>query len=176
MVHTRAAIGVSTLLVMLACSPSTPAANTTDTGTSTAAATAPNPAADKDAAKKAHDVLEGSYRNSDCNAMVANAASDAVIEPPNTPSASGIDGIKGWCTPMFTQMKTKSLNLASQDIYVSGDIAVDRGDYDWTLTPAKGGADVKAKGRYITIWKRQSDGAWKWTRLIWNSSEPMPKA
>src|SRR4029079_4401647 len=58
----------------------------------------------------------------------------------------------------------------------SGDIAVDRGDYDWTLTPAKGGADVHAKGRYVTIWHRQSDGLWKASRLIWNSSEPMPKA
>jgi ketosteroid isomerase-like protein len=175
MVHTRALLAVPALLLMLACSKSTPA-TTADTGSGASAATASNTAADKDAAIKAHDVLEGSYKNSDCNAMVANAASDAVIEPPNTASANGIDGIKNWCTGMFGQMKTKSLEVSSKDMDVSGDIAVDRGDYDWTLTPAKGGADVKAKGRYITIWKRQSDGSWKWTRLIWNSSEAMPKA
>jgi ketosteroid isomerase-like protein len=168
-------MGVPALLLMLACSPSPPAANT-DTGSTAAAATASSTEAEKDAANKAHDVLEGAFKNSDCNAMVANAASDAVIEPPNSASASGIDGIRNWCTPMFTQMKTKALDVSSKDMDVSSHIAVDRGEYDWTLAPAKGGADVKSKGRYITIWKRQSDGSWKWTRLIWNSSEPMPKA
>lgn len=176
MIQTRAPLAVLSLLLMLACSPKAPAA--TDTGAATAAAktTSTNADADKAAVGKAHDVLEGSYRTSDCNAMVSNAAADAVIEPPNTASAKGADGIGGWCNPMFGQMKTKSLDISNKDVDVSGDIAVDRGDYDWTLTPAKGGKDVQVKGRYTTIWHRQTDGSWKWTSLIWNSSEPMPKA
>jgi ketosteroid isomerase-like protein len=178
MVQTRALLSVAAVMLMLACSPSSPPA-ATDTGAAAAAAantTSTNADADKAAVGKAHDVLEGSYHNSDCKAMVANAASDAVIEPPNTASAKGVDGIGAWCTPMFTQMKTKALDVSNKSMDVSGDIAVDRGDYDWTLTPAKGGKDVRAKGRYTTIWHRQSDGSWKWTSLIWNSSEPMPKA
>jgi len=174
MIETRASLGVMSLLLLVACTTSTPA-NTAATDTAKPAAAA-NADADKDAVAKAHDVLEGSYRNSDCAAMVSTAASNAVFEPPNSASATGPDGIKAWCTPMFAAMKTKSLNISGKDIEVSGDIGVDRGDYDWTLTPAKGGADVHAKGRYITIWHRQSDGSWKATRLIWNSSEPMPKA
>src|SRR6266542_4006107 len=50
------------------------------------------------------------------------------------------------------------------------------GDYVWVLTPVKGGADVRSVGRYDTIWHRQSDGSWKVTRLIWNSSEPAPRS
>lgn len=178
MIQTRAPLAALSLLLMLACSPSSPPAAATDTGAAAAAAktTSTNADADKAAVGKAHDVLEGSYHNSDCKAMVANAASDAVIEPPNTASAKGVDGITAWCNPMFTQMKTKSLDVSNKEMDVSGDIAVDRGDYDWTLTPAKGGKDVHAKGRYITIWHRQTDGSWKWTSLIWNSSEPMAKA
>lgn len=175
MVQTRAFLSVPAILLILACSPSSPPA-TTDTGTAAAKTTSTNADVDKAAVSKAHDVLEGSYRTSDCNMMVSNAANDAVVEPPNTASAKGVDGIRSWCTPMFTQMKTKSLNVSNKDVDLSGDIAVDRGDYDWTLTPAKGGANVRSQGRYITIWHRQSDGSWKWTRLIWNSSEPRPKA
>ena len=175
MVKTRAFLGVPALLLMIACSPSSPPA-ATDTSTAAAKTTSTNADADKAAVAKAHDVLEASYRTSDCNAMVSNAADDAVVEPPNTASAKGHGGIGAWCTPMFTQMKTKSLDVSNKDVDLSGDIAVDRGDYDWTLTPAKGGADVHSKGRYITIWHRQTDGSWKWTRLIWNSSEPMKKA
>jgi len=73
-------------------------------------------------------------------------------------------------------MKTKSLTVSNKEIDLSGDIAVDRGDYDWVLTPVKGGADVRSVGRYVTIWHRQPDGSWKTTRLIWNSSEPAPHA
>ncbi len=175
MIQTRAPLAVLSLLLMLACSPSSPPA-ATDTGAAAAKTTSTNADADKAAVGKAHDVLEGSYRTSDCNAMVSNAASDAVIEPPNTASAKGVDGVGAWCNPMFAQMKTKSLDISNKSVDVSGDIAVDRGDYDWTLTPAKGGKDVVVKGRYTTIWHRQSDGSWKWTSLIWNSSEPMVKA
>jgi len=174
MIETRASLGVVSLLLVVACSTSTPANNTAATDTAKPAAA--NADADKAAVAAAHDVLEGSYKNSDCAAMVSTAASDAVFEPPNSASANGPDGIKAWCTPMFAAMKTKSLTVSGKEIEVSGDIAVDRGDYDWTLTPAKGGADVHAKGRYVTIWHRQSDGSWKASRLIWNSSEPMPKA
>ncbi len=163
MVQTRASLGVLSLLLMLACSPSAPAPSTTT-----------DAAADKAAVTKAHAVLEGSYRTSDCNAMVSATANDGVFEPPNTPSAKGVDAIRAWCQPMFAQMKTKSLTISNKAIDLSGDIAVDRGDYDWILTPAKGGADVRSVGRYVTIWHRQSDGSWKTTELIWNSSEPAP--
>lgn len=175
MIQTRAPLAALSLLLTLACSPSPPAA--TDTGAAAATKTTnANPDADKAAATKAHDVLEGAFHNSDCNAMVANAASDAVLEPPDGAAAKGVDGVKNWCTPMFTNMKTKALDVSNKSMDVSGDIAVDHGDYDWTLAPAKGGKDVKSKGRYITIWHRQSDGSWKWTDLIWNSSEPPAKA
>lgn len=168
MIQTRVSLGVSALLLTLACSPSTPAA---DTATTTPASTTNDPAADKAAVAKAHDVLEGSYRASDCDAMVGVAANDGVFEPPNTPSAKGVDAIRAWCQPMFAQMKTRSLTISNKEFDVSGDVGVDTGDYDWVLTPAKGGADVHAVGRYVTIWHRQSDGAWKTTRLIWNSSQ-----
>jgi ketosteroid isomerase-like protein len=173
MVQTRASFSALSLLLTLACSPSTPAVSTNDTNTAKPVA---NADADKDAVGKAHDVLEGAFKTSDCNAMVANATNEAVLEPPNSASANGVDGVKSWCTAMFTQMKTKSLAVTNKDMDISGDIAVDHGEYDWTLTPVKGGADVRAQGRYVSVFHRQSDGSWKWTRLIWNSSQPMPKA
>jgi ketosteroid isomerase-like protein len=173
MIQTRASLGVTAFLLMLACSPSK---SGTDTDTGTVASTTTDPAADRAAITKAHDVIEGGYRTSDCNAIVSVTASDGVFEPPNTPSAKGVDAIRNWCQPLFTQMKTKSLTVSNKDIDVSGDMAVDYGDYDWVLTPAKGGADVRSVGRYETIWRRQSDGSWKVTRLIWNSSEPAPRS
>ena len=172
MMQTRAFLGLSALFVILACSPTKSATNT---DTSTVASATPDPAADQAAISKAHDVIEGGYRTSDCNAIVSVTANDGVFEPPNTPTAKGLDAIRAWCQPMFTQMKTKSLAISNKGVDLSGDIAVDHGDYDWILTPAKGGADVHSVGRYETVWGRQSDGSWKVTRLMWNSSEAAPR-
>ena len=173
MMQTRAFLGLSALFVILACSPTKSATNT---DTSTVASATPDPAADQAAISKAHDVIEGGYRTSDCNAIASVTANDGVFEPPNTPTAKGLDAIRAWCQPMFTQMKTKSLAISNKGVDLSGDIAVDHGDYDWILTPAKGGADVHSVGRYETVWGRQSDGSWKVTRLMWNSSEAPPRS
>jgi ketosteroid isomerase-like protein len=173
MIQTRASLGVVSVFLMLACSPSTPAADTAAVATTTPAA---DPAADQAAVSKAHDVLEGAYRTSDCNAMVSSVASDGVFDPPNTASAKGPDAVRAWCEPMFAQMKTKSLTTSNKQIDVSGDVGVDRGEYDWVLTPAKGGGDVRTVGRYLTIFRRQADGSWKASELIWNSSQPMPRS
>jgi ketosteroid isomerase-like protein len=172
MVQTRACLVVLPLLLILGCSPSAPATSTTDTAASQPVDTA----ADQAALAKAHDVVEGAYRTSDCNAMVSVAMNDAVFEPPNTPTAKGIDGITAWCQPLFSQMKTKTLTVSNKEVDISGDLAVDHGDYDWTLTPAKGGTDQRIQGRYVTIWHRQTDGSWKMSRLIWNSSQPAPRS
>ncbi len=117
MIQTRASLGVSALLLMLACSPSTPA---TETATSTATSAAPDTAADNAAVAKAHDVLEGSYRTSDCNAMVSEAANDAVFEPPNTPSAKGVDGIRAWCQPLFSQIDQVAYGVEQADHPIGG--------------------------------------------------------
>jgi len=43
-------------------------------------------------------------------------------------------------------MKTKSLTVSNKEIELSGDIAVDRGDYGLVLTPVKAAADVRSVG------------------------------
>jgi ketosteroid isomerase-like protein len=175
MVDSRRSLAVASLLFFAACSTSQPA-NAPDTGTKAVAA---NTDADKDALNKAHDVIEGAYRASDCNAMVAGSTSDAVFDPPNSPAAKGTDAIRSWCTQAFGQMKTKTVTVSDKDIEVAGDMGIDRGTYDWVLTPSAGkGPDVHMQGRYISTYKKQSDGTWKMTELMWNSSQPMqaPKA
>jgi hypothetical protein len=34
--------------------------------------------------------------------------------------------------------------------------------------------DVKDKGKYITLWHQQADGAWKVRAETWNTDMPMP--
>lgn len=59
------------------------------------------------------------------------------------------------------------------DVMVSGDLGVETGTYSWTIVPASGppAADV---GKYVHVWKRQANGAWKVVRYVVNSDKPAP--
>jgi ketosteroid isomerase-like protein len=58
---------------------------------------------------------------------------------------------------------------------VAGDWAYDRGNYTLTVTP-KPGKPMEESGKYLAVCKRQPDGSWKISRLIYNSNNPPPGA
>jgi ketosteroid isomerase-like protein len=69
---------------------------------------------------------------------------------------------------------TVQVRYSGQDIVVFGDWAFDRGTYRYTLTPKSGGAPIPGTGKYLWLYRRHPDGSWKQSRVIWNSSDPMP--
>jgi ketosteroid isomerase-like protein len=71
-------------------------------------------------------------------------------------------------------MKTSSVTISNRDVTVAGDWAIEHGNYDWAMTPAAGGAEVREQGRFVAVYHRLPDGSWKLNRDIWNSSLPLP--
>ena len=60
------------------------------------------------------------------------------------------------------------LKLNHQDLIVSGDHAIDIGTYEEIQAPKKGGAPIQGRGRFMTIWRRESGGDWRITRYMLN--------
>jgi ketosteroid isomerase-like protein len=54
-----------------------------------------------------------------------------------------------------------------------GDTAYEVGAYMMRLQPP-GAAVVNGTGKYVVVWQRQGDGAWKLAVDIWNTDLPMP--
>jgi ketosteroid isomerase-like protein len=44
-----------------------------------------------------------------------------------------------------------------------------------TVQP-RGGREIKDKGKFVVVWKRQADGSWKIVRDVYNSDVPPPKS
>src|SRR5262245_33907149 len=62
-----------------------------------------------------------------------------------------------------------SWTATKADVAASGDVGYTAGTYDMTM----GGA--AEKGKYVTVWKKQSDGAWKVAEDIFNAdTTPKP--
>jgi len=133
-------------------------------------------AADRAAVDKGHDAFMAGLQSGDCNSLIPQATEDVVLDPPNMASAVGVQGFRGWCEPVFTQMKTKAVGVSDRDVVLAGDWAIEHGNFDWTVVPVAGGAEVRDQGKFVAIWRRQADGSWKLARDIWNSSLPVPAA
>ena len=91
----------------------------------------------------------------DVAAIGAFYSDDAVVLAPNEKAANGRAEIDKANTQMFSAMKVTSLKLATDDVQISGDLAVETGKYDQTLTPKTGKA-IHDVGKYVVVWKKQS--------------------
>jgi ketosteroid isomerase-like protein len=97
-------------------------------------------------------------------------AGDAILNPPNAPSAKGQEAIVAFfkSLPPISDLKFDMLEING-----SGNIAYVYGTYSLTMT-VPGGKPESDKGKYVEVWKRQADGSWKAAFDSFNSDLPLP--
>ena len=108
------------------------------------------------------------------DAVAAQYADDALLMPPNAPTATGRAAIREAIARESAGMKQGGLTLkstATTGVGVTGDLAWMSGTY--AVTDAKG-ATIDT-GKYLSV-HRKINGAWLYTRDIWNSDNPPPPA
>lgn len=62
-------------------------------------------------------------------------------------------------TVMKSAGKGVNATVTTVDLWLDGDTAYETGTYSYKFQ--ENGKPVNEEGRYVTIWKRQSDGSWK---------------
>ena len=127
----------------------------------------------KQAIEEANKKVVAAWAANNTGALLPLLSDDVVLMPPNQPVVAGKAAVKAWFEGMLQQFRTSGVDATIDEIAVSGDLAIDRGSYRWTLTPVGGGSDVTMVGGYVVVWRAQADGSWKFAREIWNSSEPL---
>jgi uncharacterized protein (TIGR02246 family) len=104
--------------------------------------------------------------------VAAQYADDALLMPPNAPTATGRAAIREAVAKESAGMKQAGLTLkstATTGVGVTGDLAWMSGTY--AVTDAKG-ATIDA-GKYLSV-HRKINGAWLYIRDTWNSDNPPP--
>ena len=152
-------------VVAVACSSNAPSAGGSPTSVSQATA------AVKAAIEAANGRFLDAFKRGDKTGLIANYADDAIVMMPNEEAWRGRDGVDKGFSGFLSQMSFKDGATTTADVMVAGDLAVETGTFAWTLQP-KSGPEVKDKGKYLTVWKRQADGGWKIVRDINNTDLP----
>jgi len=112
----------------------------------------------------------------DVDKTVSFYSDDAVVMPPNAPSATTKETIRSaWKEMLTTPGAAISWKATKIEVAKSGDLACVSGTYEETTTDASG-KPVKDHGKYVEVWEKQADGRWKCGADIWNSDLPVTPA
>jgi ketosteroid isomerase-like protein len=105
------------------------------------------------------------FETKDLAVMTANYAEDAVILPQNGPMVKGKENINEMFKEMAAMMD--NFSFTKTDLDASENLAYELGTY----TGSFGG--VPDNGKYLTVWKKQTDGKWMIAADIFNTSLPI---
>ena len=125
-----------------------------------------SPAVNKVAIEKSITDVEKGMRKAandkDAAAFAANYAADAVMMTPGMPPMNGQDAIRTGMKTLLSDPNFK-IDFASDKVEVadSGDMAATRGSYMLTVTDPATKNAINDKGSYVTVFRKQKDGAWK---------------
>ncbi len=111
-------------------------------------------------------------KRGDPGSVAALYTEDATLLAPNTEPIRGRQGIEAFFKAGM-QMGMSEATLETVDVDYLGDTAYEVGDYTMKIAP-EGGEAVTDQGKYLVVWKRESDGPWKLAVDMWNTNTPLP--
>ena len=107
----------------------------------------------------------------DVDGTIASYSDDAMVMPPNQPPVTGMQRIRDLWAGMLAPGTKVSWTPNKVESAASGDLVYVQGNYS-LMTPDSDGNLASDDGKYLSVWKKQSDGSWKEAESMWNSDLP----
>src|SRR5262245_52499887 len=112
---------------------------------------------------------EWSQTTKDPDKFLTYFSPEATLYPPGMPMTTGSAAIRKTGTEMFSAPgMSLQWTPAKADVSASGDLGLTAGTYEVTM----GG--MAEKGKYVSVWRKQTDGSWKVTEDIFNADTAGP--
>ena len=115
--------------------------------------------------------FEEAMSRGDAAACAAVYTDDAKILPPDSPALTGKQAAQGLWQSII-DMGVKGISLQTLELEEMGDRAVERGAATIDIQ-GEGGQTTQASAKFIVLWRRQADGAWKWHWDCFNFDAPL---
>lgn len=127
--------------------------------------------ADENAIRQADLDWSKAAAGKDIEKVLSYYAEDGAVYPPNAPMAAGKPAIRVAWTGMIN-LPGFGISWAPSRVEAakSGDVGWSTGTYNLTLNVP--GTPANDHGKYVVVWKKQSDGNWKVVADIFNSDVP----
>ena len=80
----------------------------------------------------------------------------------------GKAALRSYLQDLFAKFDARMTSIIIE-IQVMGEMAVDYGWHELTLTPKSGGQPIRTRTRYVDVWKKNKRGDWKLAIFIDNA-------
>lgn len=102
-------------------------------------------------------------------------AEDAALLPPRAAAVTGREGIRRFFTDVFRApgFAMRWPGPIKVEVSGGGGLGYVMGRYEFTAQDAQG-SPTTDRGKYVSVWKKQPDGKWRFVADIWNSDQPEP--
>jgi uncharacterized protein (TIGR02246 family) len=101
--------------------------------------------------------------------MASLLTEDVVCLPPEQPIVQGKKAVRAW---MDSFPPVRVFTCKAEHIEGRGDLAAARGAFEWTIEPTPGNR-IPMKGKWISTFRKQSDGRWLVATDTWNTDHPL---
>ncbi len=108
------------------------------------------------------------FNNGDGAAVAVLYTDDAALLPPGEARVNGRAAIQAYWQGAVDAGLT-DIALQAVEVEEDGDMAYEVGGFS-LAAPGENGAKVTVTGKYIIVWKKGADGAWRLHRDIWNAN------
>jgi ketosteroid isomerase-like protein len=128
-------------------------------------------AGDEAALHQALDIEMKAANAKDAAGWAALYTQDAIVLRPHAPAVQGREAIQQWLVtlPAISNAKGQGVEIVGY-----GDLAYLRGTYSMTFSIPGVPVPIDEQGKFLQIYRKQSDGSWKMAREIYNSDLPLP--
>ena len=131
-----------------------------------------NDPADIQAVKDTAPAYDKFANASDAAGLAASFyAADAIRMDPNQPASTGTAAIQASLEKAYAQSSEDIRNVIDE-VHVAGSLAVAKGTFDGKSTSKITGAATPVKGKFVTLYRKETDGSWKGVWDIYNSDLP----
>ena len=126
---------------------------------------------DEASLRQALDIEMGAANARDAARWASVYAQDSIVLRPHAPAVQGREAIQQWLAtlPPISNAKGEGVEAVGY-----GDLAYLRGTYSMTFSIPGVPTPIEEQGKFLQIYRKQSDGSWKMTREIYNSDLPLP--
>lgn len=109
----------------------------------------------------------------DVDKTVSYYGDEVTVLPPNAPVATTREAIRKIWKDMLTSPGFSGGWQANRvEIAKAGDMGYVSGTYEMTMNDANG-KPATDHGKFVEVWRKQTDGSWKCVMDIWNSDLPL---
>jgi ketosteroid isomerase-like protein len=110
------------------------------------------------------------YARADADGLANLYAEDALLMPPGAPAVTGRPAIKTFLGEEAAKSKAAGISLKHASV-TGADVTGDSGWISGTYTVVDAAGATIDSGSYLSV-HRRANGAWPYTRDIWNSDRP----